>query len=165
MNFQIKKFKKKNIYKKNIIKNTIWYFVNNLLFNSLFPFSQAKILILKIFGAKIGKNVIIKEYVKIKFPSNLIIGDNVWIGEGVWIDNIAIVEIGNNCCISQNVYFCTGNHNSKLETFELIEESIVVEKNSWIASRSTIGPGVKIHEGTFVKIGSIVTKSFNQNLK
>ena len=157
MNFKLKKFKKKDLYQGKLIKNFIWYIINNLVFYSFFPFSNVKIWLLKIFGAKVGRNVILKEYIRIKFPDKLIIEDNVWIGAGVWIDNIAEVKIGENCCISQDVYFCTGNHNSKLETFDLIAEKIVVNKNSWIAAKCILGPGVEIKENSFVKIGSIIT--------
>jgi putative colanic acid biosynthesis acetyltransferase WcaF len=159
--FKLIKFKKPHIYKENIILNIIWYIVNNLIFFSFFPFSNIKIKILKLFGAKIGENVIIKEYVRIKFPKNLIIGNNVWIGSGVWIDNISELIIEDNCCISQDVYFCTGNHNVNLETFDLIAKKIVIKKNSWIAAKCIIGPGVEIKENSFLKIGSIITHSKN----
>ena len=161
MTFKLSKFKKPHIYKENIILNIIWYIVNNLIFFSFFPFSNIKIKILKLFGAKIGENVIIKEYVRIKFPKNLIIGNNVWIGSGVWIDNISELIIEDNCCISQDVYFCTGNHNVNLETFDLIAKKIVIKKNSWIAAKCIIGPGVEIKENSFLKIGSIITHSKN----
>lgn len=161
MIFKLIKFKKPHIYKENIILNIIWYIVNNLIFFSFFPFSNIKIKILKLFGAKIGENVIIKEYVRIKFPKNLIIGNNVWIGSGVWIDNISELIIEDNCCISQDVYFCTGNHNVNLETFDLIAKKIVIKKNSWIAAKCIIGPGVEIKENSFLKIGSIITHSKN----
>ena len=105
MIFKLSKFKKPNLYSKNIISNIVWYIVNNLMFYSFFPFSNIKVKILKLFGAKIGENVIIKEYVRIKFPKKLIIGNNVWIGSGVWIDNISDLIIEDNCCISQDVYF------------------------------------------------------------
>ena len=60
-----------------------------------------KIVLLKWFGAKIGKGLVLKNDVIIKSPWNLEIGDNCWIGEKVWIDNLDWVEIGSNVCISQ----------------------------------------------------------------
>ena len=70
------------------------------------------------FGAKIGNGVILKPKIFIKFPWKLEIGNNTWIGEKVWIDNIETVSIGDDCCVSQGVYFCTGNHDFKKETFD-----------------------------------------------
>ena len=103
------KFENKKLH--NNIKSHFWYIINNLILNSFFPFSNIKVFVLRLFGAKIGKNVIIKPYIKVKYPWNLKIGDNSWIGEEVWIDNLEEVLIDENCCISQGVYLCTGSHN------------------------------------------------------
>ena len=120
----LKKFKKPGIYKdKNLFINVLWYLINNLFFNSFIPGSKLRIIILNLFGADISKSAYIKPRVYIKFPWKLKIGKYSWIGEKVWIDNIDHVEIGNNCCISQGVYFCTGNHDFKKETFDLIVTS------------------------------------------
>lgn len=143
-------------YKKKNFKTYLWFIINYLIFNSFLPFSNFKILILRAFGAKIGKNVILKNFIRIKNPENLIIYNNVWIGEGVWIDNIAKVIINENTCISQGVYFCTGNHDRKKVTFDLIEKPIVVGKNCWIAAKCIIGPGAKIKNHSFYEIGNII---------
>jgi len=94
------------------LKRFLWYFVNVLFFKTSIPYpSILKVFILKYFGAKIGKNVVIKPNVNIKYPWFLEIGDNVWLGEGVWIDNLTDVKIGNNVCVSQDAYILTGSHN------------------------------------------------------
>ena len=97
---ELEKFEKKKNKKK--IKSYFWYLFNNLIFNSFLPFSTLKVFLLRLFGAEIGRNVIIKPYVKIKYPWNLKIYDNCWIGEEVWIDNLADVVIKKNCCIYTN---------------------------------------------------------------
>ena len=91
---------------KNITVRFTWYFVNMLFFKTLFPFSSIfKARLLNIFGAKIGKGVIIKPNVNIKYPWHLEIGDYCWIGEGVWIDNLALIKLGthkaNECELNQ----------------------------------------------------------------
>ena len=91
-------------------------------------------------------------------PWRLIVGDFSWIGEDVWIDNLSMVQIGNNVCISQGVYFCTGNHNFKKVSFNLSCKSIIIDSESWIGSKTIIGPGNKIGRGSVVKMGSIITE-------
>ena len=59
-----------------------------------------KVFFLKLFGAKIGKGLVIKNNVNIKFLETDIRND-VWLGENAWIDNLDEVIIGNNVCISQ----------------------------------------------------------------
>ena len=82
-------------------KRGSWFVCNGLFFKTPFHFYGVKVFLLRLFGAQIGSNVVIKPHVNIKFPWRLTIGDNVWIGEQVWIDNLDIVNIGNNVCISQ----------------------------------------------------------------
>src|SRR5581483_1392118 len=89
------------LIKASPLKRALWYFINVLLFsNSLNPSIRLKRFLLKVFGARIGKRVIIKPGVSIKYPWLLEIGNNAWIGEKVWIDNLAKVTIGDNVCIS-----------------------------------------------------------------
>ena len=60
----------------------VWYLVNVLFFlPNIVPFSGLKVWILKLFGAKVGRNVVIKPGVNIKYPWKLVIGDYSWIGE------------------------------------------------------------------------------------
>ena len=68
------------------------------------------------------------------------------------------IKIGKNCCISQGVYFCTGNHDFKKESFDLISESIVVGDSVWIGAKSIIGPGSNILSESFLKLGTIYNK-------
>ncbi len=127
---------------RNFFIRILWYY-SNLLFikNPYFIFSKLKINILRLFGAKIGKNVLIKPSVNIKYPWKLKIGNNTWIGENVWIDNLDFVEIGNNVCISQGAFLLCGNHNYKKSTFDLIVEKITIEDGVWIGAKSIVTPG------------------------
>jgi putative colanic acid biosynthesis acetyltransferase WcaF len=113
---------------------------------------------LRVFGAKLGKGVIIKPRVNIKYPWYLIIGDNTWIGEGVWIDNLTWVRIGSNVCISQEAYLLTGNHNYKDKKFGLIIGEINIEDGAWIGARSIVCPGVSCGKHSVLTVGSILQK-------
>lgn len=143
---------------KNLFSEIIWQIFFKSLVSSSLPGTFWRKFILIIFGAKIGKSVRLSPGLKVKMPWRLSIGDYSWIGEDAWIDNIDCVRIGNNVCISQGVYFCTGNHDFKKETFNLICESIYVDSESWVGAKSIIGPGNKVGKGSVIKIGSIITK-------
>uniref|UniRef100_UPI003AEF68CA WcaF family extracellular polysaccharide biosynthesis acetyltransferase n=1 Tax=Phocaeicola plebeius TaxID=310297 RepID=UPI003AEF68CA len=114
--------------------------------------------LLRIFGAKIGKNVIIKNNVGIKFPWKITIGDNVWLGEYVWIDNIDKVEIENDVCISQGALLLTGNHDYTKPTFNYRNAPIYIEEGAWIGAKTVVCPGVKVHSHAILTVGSIATK-------
>src|ERR1700722_8812153 len=64
----------------------IWHLSKCLLFLTPLPVpSRFKCFILRLFGARIGKGVVIKPQVKIHFPWKLTVGDFAWIGEEVLI--------------------------------------------------------------------------------
>ena len=118
------------------LKRILWYLINVLIIrNTLNPISSIKVLALRCFGAKIGKGVVIKPGVNIKYPWFLKIGDYSWIGENVWIDNLGITTIGSNCCLSQGAMLLCGNHNYKLTTFDLMVKPITLEDGAWVGAR------------------------------
>lgn len=128
-----------------------------LFIESLLPGSAHRRLILRLFGAKIGKQVIIKPRVRVKFPWKLSIGDDTWLGEAVWIDNLDAVKIGADCCISQGAYICTGSHDWSSSSFDLITKPISIGNCAWIGARASVAPGTVIAEGAMVTMGSVAT--------
>ncbi len=142
------------------IKILFWYFINVVFFiNPLNPFSGLKIFLLRLFGAKIGKGVVIKPGVNIKYPWYLEIGEHSWIGERVWIDNLAPVKIGNNCCLSQGSMLLCGNHNYKKSSFDLIVKEITIEDGAWVGAMSVVCPGVTIESHAVLTVQSVATET------
>jgi len=140
------------------LKRILWHFVNAVFFNSFFHFYSLKVFLLKLFGAEIGINVVIKPRVNIKYPWNLIVGNNVWIGEYVWIDNLSTVQIGNNVCLSQGAFLLCGNHNYSREGFDLMTGKIILEDGVWIGAKSIVGPDVICHSHSVLSVLSVATK-------
>ena len=141
-------------------KQLLWYFIGAPILRSyLIPFSIIKVNILRWFGAEIGQGVRIKTGVRVKFPWRLIIKDFVWIGEDVWLDNLDLITIESHCCISQNVYFCTGNHDWSDRNFSLCTAPIYIESESWIAAQAMIAAGVRVGKGAVLALGSVATRS------
>lgn len=141
------------------IKILLWYFTNIIFFiNPLNPISPIKVFLLRLFGAKIGKNVLIKPSVNIKYPWLLTIGDNTWIGENVWIDNLAFVNIGSNVCLSQGAMLLTGNHNYKKKEFDLIVGEIHLAEGVWIGAKAVVCPGVVCKSHSVLAVNSVATK-------
>lgn len=160
MKVNLETFKTGNFNKgANSLKIVLWYFVNALIVRASWnPFMGIKIFLLKAFGAQIGKGLVIKNNVCIKFPWKLAIGDNVWLGENCWIDNLDFVTIGNNVCISQGALLLTGNHDYTLSTFDYRNAPIVIEEGAWIGAKSVVCPGVVAKSHSILTVGSIATK-------
>jgi putative colanic acid biosynthesis acetyltransferase WcaF len=137
----------------------LWHFIGYpLLRSSLVPASKVKCLVLRLFGAKIGRGVLIKPGVRVKFPWYLEVGDHCWIGEDVWIDNLAPVTVGSHVCISQAAYLCTGNHDWSTHNMKLFSRPITLGDGCWVGARATVCPGVTVGEGAVVAVGSITAK-------
>ncbi|MCD4788438.1 MAG: WcaF family extracellular polysaccharide biosynthesis acetyltransferase [Bacteroidales bacterium] len=146
-----------------ILKRLLWYFINILFFmNPLNLISSLKVLLLKIFGAKIGKGVNIKPAVNIKYPWKLTIGDYSWIGEKAWIDNLSDVKIGSNCCISQGAMLLSGNHNFTKTSFDLMVKEIILEDGAWIGAHSIVCPGVICRSHSVLTVNSVATKNMDE---
>lgn len=140
----------------NPFKRALWYFFNAAFFlNPFFPFSGIKKGMLRLFGAKVGKGVVIKPAVNIKYPWKLKIGDHVWIGEKVWIDNLDEVVIGSHCCLSQGALLLCGNHNYKKKTFDLIVSPITLEQGAWVGAKAVVGPGSVLKSHAVLSAGSV----------
>jgi len=153
---------KKSSLRGGMTKNLIWYFCNRIFINTYLPFPMRfKVFVLRLFGAKIGKNITIKPKVNIKAPWNLTVGDYVWIGEKVWIDNLGKVSIGANACLSQGALLLSGNHNYKKSTFDLILKDIRIEEGVWIGANAVVCGGVNCFSHAVLSVNSVA----NQDLE
>ena len=141
------------------LKEGFWILASLLLFQ-LCPLklSGLKCAVLRLFGAKVGRGVVIKPRVIITFPWKLTVGDHVWLGEECWLLNLERIVIGSNVCISQRAFLCTGSHNYKLSTFDLITKPITVEDGAWIGAGCWVGPGVTAGADSVLTAGSVATK-------
>lgn len=139
---------------------TAWFLLGlPLLRCSIVPSSTFRRRLLRLFGAEIGAGAVIRPGVRVKYPWNLKTGKHCWLGEDSWIDNLAPVTLGNNVCISQGAYLCTGNHDWKDPAFGLITGSIVIQDGGWVAARALVGPGVEIGQCAIAGFGAVVTGS------
>lgn len=140
------------------LKRACWYLINIIFFkNAFFPFSGGKVFFLRLFGATMGENMVIKPCVNIKYPWLLRVGDNVWIGERVWIDNLGKVSIGNNVCLSQGCMILSGNHDYAKSTFDLIIKDIELEEGVWIGAGAIVCGGVTCKDHSVLAVGSVAS--------
>lgn len=138
----------------------LWWIVQSLLFKTSPQFLYGwRRFLLRIFGAKIGKDVIIRPTAHIQFPWKLIIGDYSWIGDEVVLYNLGDIIIGNNVVISQRSYLCAGTHDYTNIAFPILNPKIVIEDECWLATDVYVAPSVRIGRGTVVGARSSVFKS------
>ena len=141
----------------SFLLRALWLIIASPIVSSHMPGTIWRKFLLRLFGAKIGIGGRIKPKLKVTFPWKLKVGNHCWLGECLWIDNVAEVKIGNQVCLSQGAYLCTGNHNYKSHLFDLSLGSIKIEDCAWIAAKAIIAPGTSIGEGTIVSLGSVIS--------
>ena len=138
---------------------SLWLVVEALtLLNPVFVPYGLKSRVLRAFGAQIGKNVVIKPGIHVKYPWHLTVGDNAWLGERAWIDNFVRVAIGANACVSQGAYLCTGNHDWADPGMGLVVKPIIIAEGAWVGAFARIAPGVTVGEGAIVALGAVLLK-------
>jgi putative colanic acid biosynthesis acetyltransferase WcaF len=144
---------------QNRLARVCWNMVYLILFRlSPISFFGWRIMLLKVFGAKVGKGVHVYPGVKIWAPWNLEIGDYSGIASGSILYSQAKITIGKKVVISQGAYLCAGTHDYTDPGFRLITKPIFVSDYSWIATETFIHPGVIIGEGVVIGARSVVTK-------
>jgi len=100
--------------------------------------------LLRLFGARIGRNVIIRPSCQVTYPWKLTIGDYSWIGDDVVLYSLDQVTIGANVVVSQRSYLCTGSHDYTSTSFDIYARPITVEDRCWLATDVFVGPGVTV---------------------
>lgn len=135
-----------------------WYGIKIFFFLSALPWpSGLKRGLLRLFGATIGRSVVIKPRVNIHFPWKLEVGDFTWLGEDAWLLNFEPLRIGRHCCISQRAFLCGGNHDFRTTNMRYRNGPITVNDGAWIGAQVFVAPNVSIGVDAVVVAGTIVT--------
>ena len=142
---------------RNIVIVQLWWLIQSIFFSSSPQFMYKwRVWLLKLFGAQIGTNVIIRPTARITYPWKLTIGDNSWIGDNVELYTLGEIVIGNDVVISQRSYLCTGSHDYKKPTFDIYAEKITIEDQAWLATDVYVAPGITIGKAAVIGARSSV---------
>lgn len=149
------------VHKRSLFVLMLWLPIEALIINNrLNVLSSLRVSLLRLFGAKIGKNCRFLHALKVKFPWNLEVGDNCWFGEDVWIYNQGLIKIGSDVCISQGTMLIASSHNVGTD-MALCVTPTVIEDGVWITSKCVVQMGVTIHRSAVVTPNSVVHTSLD----
>ena len=141
----------------NRFLRVLWQFVRLLLFRpSPKPLNQWRRLLLRLFGARIGRGCVIHPSVQIWAPWNLEMGDYACLGPYVDCYSVAKVRLGAFCTVSQYSYLCTATHDYTSPSMPLVATPIQLGARSWVAADVFIGPGVTVGDGAVIGARSSV---------
>lgn len=135
----------------------LWQLVQATLFRlSPQPFYGWRRFLLKLFGAKVGRGVIVRPTTRVTYPWKVSFGEHCWVGDDTEIYSLGPISIGANAVVSQRSYLCAGTHDPDDITFPLVAKPIVVEPEAWVATGCFVAPGVTIGRGAIVAAQSTV---------
>ncbi len=135
-----------------------WLLVRGLVFTRWWCPASLRVRLLRWFGANIGDGVLIRHDVRVHWPWKLTIGRDCWIGESAWVLNLEPVVIGDDVCVSQGVFLCTGSHDRHSPTFEFDNAPINIGSGAWIAAQAAVMRGVTIGEDALVGARALVVR-------
>ena len=135
----------------------LWWLVQALFFHTspqvLFGWRR---FLLRLFGARIGKEVLICPSASFTFPWKVTIGDYSWIGDDAVLYSLSDIAIGSHAVISQRAYLSAAGHDYTRTSFDTLPGPIRIGDQVWIATDVFVGPGVTIGEGCLVGARSSV---------
>ena len=135
----------------------LWWFVQAIAFPlSLHNLNGFRCWLLRLFGAKIGKKVVIRPTARFIYPWKVTIGDHSWIGDDVVFYSVDSIYIGSHAVVSQKSYLCTGSHDIQQPTFPLVTAPIQIGNGAWVATDCFVAPGVTIGANSVIGARSSV---------
>lgn len=137
----------------------LWWIAQALLIGlSPQPLHGWRVMVLRAFGARVGQGVKIRPSARITYPWRVTIGNNAWIGDRAELYSLAEIDIGDNACVSQDCYVCTGSHDHRQIDFRYDCRPVRIGAESWLAAGCFVGPGVTIGEGAVIGARSLVLR-------
>ncbi|MCK1675315.1 WcaF family extracellular polysaccharide biosynthesis acetyltransferase [Bradyrhizobium sp. 150] len=112
--------------------------------------------LLRLFGADVGKGVLVRPTVRVTYPWKVKLGDYCWIGDNAELYSLGPIGVGANSVVSQRCYICAATHDYTDITFPLVAKPVVIEREVWIAADCFIAPGVTVGVGAIVGARSTV---------
>lgn len=144
---------------RNVFVVELWWIVQASLFAwSPHIFYGWRRFLLRLFGAKVGKGVLVRNSARFTYPWKVTIGENSWIGDDCVFYSLGNITIGSNVSIAHRDYFCTGFHDIHSISFDIHSKPIIIEDECWIPNDVFVGPGVTIGKGCVIGARSSVFK-------
>lgn len=137
----------------------LWMLVKWGFFETALPWPYSiKRSFLRLFGAQVGRGVVIRTRVYVHYPWKLRVGDHCWIGDGTQLLCVEHITLEDHVALAHEVYIAAGGHDIRSRTMAPDNRPVTIRTGSWIATRAVICPGVTIEKNVVVGAGAVVTK-------
>ena len=113
-------------------------------------------VMLRLFGARIGRRVHIHPTVRIAIPWNLDIGENASVGDHAVLYSLGPITIGNGATVSQQAHLCAGTHDYRKPDMPLVKASLTIGRGAWICADAFVGPGASVGDYAIAAARAVV---------
>lgn len=154
----------RNWSQSEIVRRALWELSHPLFAWSPRPLWGWRRAMLRMFGARVGREVHVHPSVHITIPWNITMGDYSSVGDRAILYALGPITIAERVTISQGAHLCAGTHNHRDPTMPLQKLPIEIEREAWICADAFIGPGVRVGARAIVGARCVATKNVEPNV-
>lgn len=141
---------------------SMWHYMFALMF-----FSPLRVVWLRLFGAKIGKNTLVERIRLVNLYrtgiGGLTIGNNCFLGDGVVLDLAERITLEDDVTLSFDAMVLTHTnvgyrHHPLQRHLQTVAKSVTCKRGCFIGARSVVLPGLTIGAESAVAAGAVVTR-------
>ena len=122
------------------------------------PFNGWRILVLRIFGARIEGRPFVHPRARIQVPWNISLADGACIGDRTTLYSLDTIEVGTDAVLAQEAYICTGTHDFEQDSLPLLTAPVRILRGAFVGARAFVMPNVTIGAGSIVGACAVVTR-------
>jgi putative colanic acid biosynthesis acetyltransferase WcaF len=122
------------------------------------PLNPWRLLVLRVFGARIHGRPFVHQRARIQHPWKLHLHHRACLGDRSNAYTLGPITLHEGCTVAQEAYLCTGTHDFDAGETPLQTAPIVVGARAFIGARAFVLPGVTVGEGAVVGAMAVVTR-------
>ena len=144
--------------RKELIARVLWALSRPLFRFSPRPCWAWRRFLLRLFGAKVGREVQIHPSTRVFMPWNLEIGDWSAVGFDALLYNLGPLKIGQRVTISQRAHLCGGSHDFRDSAMPLLKLPVTIDDEAWVGADAFVGPEVRVGKRAVVGARAVAVK-------
>lgn len=141
----------------NKVARALWQITWLLLYRpSPRPLHAWRCMLLRAFGAQVGKGAHPYPSARIWAPWNLRMGDHSCLADDVDCYCVDEIHLGKHATVSQYSFLCSASHDYTVPGMPLVTAPIHIGEHAWVTADVFVAPGVTIGDGAVVTARSSV---------
>ena len=122
------------------------------------PLNAWRLLVLRLFGARLSGTPFVHSNARIQIPWNLEMHHRACLGDGAYAYTLDRIVIEEGATVAQHAYLCTGTHDFSSPVLPLQTAPIRVGADAFIGARAFVLPGVSIGPRAIVGAAAVATR-------